>query len=304
VPPAQPAVLDSPAASGTALGHPRPDAADRYDVALERRRSQALTAATPAADPRHPVTATVLTPDTMVLSRSGEEPTASDLVVSATLSAARYARRLGALRVVTPVPSPLPLAHGLPASAPRPAPWLWGRRIVAVGPLTGRARLDELIMALADQPSDVDLILLGAGPARARLRTEAERHRLAHRVHVDEHPTWAEVDAHLAHADVVVSCSTGDEGPFSLLRAMQLGRPVVARDTEDRRRLISSEVDGILVPRAEANGLSVALHDLLLHRPLADALGAAGARRVASRTWADVGAELRHHLDAVATALA
>lgn len=207
------------------------------------------------------------------------------------------ARELGAHEVVSVAGATLPVAHGLSPRPPRPAPSLWGRRIVATGGQPAH-RVTDLVDALAAQPTDVDLILLDDAGVRCHLRAAVERLKLGHRVHVLQRPTWEEVDAHLWHADVVTTVAESGEDAVTLLRAMQLGRPVVAVGAGDRRQLISTRVDGLLVPAGDRWSLAGGLRRMLTDAAMAHALGTAAARRVAARGWNDVGGEILLALEA------
>ena len=213
------------------------------------------------------------------------------LVVVPDPSRVDAARQLGAREVVAALPAQLPLAHGLPPSPARPAPWLWGRRVVVVGPLVCE-RVRPLVESLAAQPPDTDLVLLGDGPDGDRIAEIADGLVLGHRVHVDPRPTWEIVDAHLQHADVVATASDVTDDTPVLLRAMALDRPVLATDVDERRHLVSPGVDGILVAAGDRWSLAGGLRRLLTDAPLATALGDAGARRVAARDWSDVAGEV------------
>jgi glycosyltransferase involved in cell wall biosynthesis len=207
------------------------------------------------------------------------------------------ARALGARAVVSVTGAPPPVAHGLSPRPPRPAPSLWGRRIVATGGQPAH-RVADLVDALAAQPTDVDLILLDDAGVGPHLRTAVDRLALGHRVHVLQRPTWEEVDAHLWHADVVTTVADSGEDVVTLLRAMQIGRPVVAAGAGDRRQLISTGVDGLLTPPGDRWALAGGLRRMLTDAPMAHALGTAAARRVAARSWEDVGGEILLALDA------
>jgi glycosyltransferase involved in cell wall biosynthesis len=218
------------------------------------------------------------------------------LVVVAGDTAGRLAQELGAHTVVVAPPAVPPPPPDLSAMA-RPLRGVRGRRIVAPGPLVARRRPVDLVRYLAPQPADTHLVLLGDGPEREAVRVEATRRGLEHRVHVVTRPTWTEMEAHLRHADVVATAAGLGEGPEELLQAMRLGRPVIATRADDRERSISSGVDGVLVPPGDDWAFAGGLRRLLTDAPFAGELGAAAARRVAARSWPDVGAEILRALD-------
>lgn len=119
---------------------------------------------------------------------------------------------------------------------PRPAP-PGGRTLLSIGRLVPFKGLEHLLAALA-QPAlrgtDLRLQIVGDGPLRERLRTQATELGLVDRVHFLGARTRDEVQALLATADLYVAPAVIDaEGNtetqgVALLEAMASGLPVIA----------------------------------------------------------------------------
>jgi glycosyltransferase involved in cell wall biosynthesis len=97
----------------------------------------------------------------------------------------------------------------------------------------------------------------------------------------------AELPAYYALADVYTMPSTGDE-PFTLTipEAMAAGLPVVATATGGTVEIVEDGVNGLLVPRGDAESLAAAFEQLCRDRARAAALGRSGRLLVEERfTW-------------------
>lgn len=216
---------------------------------------------------------------------------AARAVVVPSARLAEVARDAGAGRVEVVPPAVLPVTES--SDAP-PLPHLGaGRRIVSVGPLTARRRADALVHALALQPPDTHLLLLGGGPQRLQVDREVRRLGLDGRVHVLPTLSWQVVADHLAHADAVATAALSGEDTTVTLLAMGLGRPTVGTAVESLPAIVSDGVDGRLVPPGDDDGLAGALRDVLTDRDRAASLGASARRRVAAADWVRHAARVR-----------
>jgi len=94
-------------------------------------------------------------------------------------------------------------------------------------------------------------------------------------------------------ADVVCAPSTGFESfGLVLVEAMAAGRPVVTSDIPGYREVVRNEVEGLLVPPGDEEGLAVALLRLLADKEQQGRMGRNGRVRAASFAWNRVAAEV------------
>jgi glycosyltransferase involved in cell wall biosynthesis len=132
---------------------------------------------------------------------------------------------------------------------------------------------------LAERFPNIRVSVAGEGEERPAL--EALARELGVATHVDfvgPLPHIAAVEF-LAESDIVIVPSLIE--PFGLvaLEAAQAGRPVVASAVDGLPEVVVHGETGLLVPPSDPRALSDAIAALLLDRPRADALGAAGRRR-------------------------
>lgn len=161
-----------------------------------------------------------------------------------------------------------------------------GRRMVAAaGRLTEVKGFADLLDAADALPADVDVLVFGDGPERARLESQRARLRTASRIRfVGQRPDAAEC---VAAADVCVVPSRWEEA-FCLAAAEPLarGRPLVATRVGAIPELVRHGVTGLLVPPRDPQALASAIRRLLDTPDLATALGRAGREHVlASHGW-------------------
>ena len=161
-----------------------------------------------------------------------------------------------------------------------------GRRLVAAaGRLTPEKGFADLIAAADALPPDVDVLVFGDGPDRARLEAQRAALRTGGRVRLaGQRPDAAEC---VAAADVCVVPSRWEEA-FCLSAAEPLarGRPLVATRVGAIPELVRDGVTGLLVPPADAPALAGAIQRLLDAPELAAALGqSARAQLVATHGW-------------------
>jgi glycosyltransferase involved in cell wall biosynthesis len=161
-----------------------------------------------------------------------------------------------------------------------------GRRLVAAaGRLTEVKGFADLLDAADALPPDVDVLVFGDGPERARLEAQRARLRTGERVRLAGHR--ADAADCVAAADVCVVPSRWEEA-FCLAAAEPLarGRPVVATQVGAIPELVRDGVTGLLVPCRDPPALAAAIRRLLDTPELALSLGRAGrAHLLATHGW-------------------
>jgi len=145
-------------------------------------------------------------------------------------------------------------------------------------PVKGYSDLLRAVAGLAEPLPDLQLVLAGAGPARASLEAEARQLGIAARVHF---PGFcADVQPILDALDVFVLPSLAETLGYALLEAMATGLPTVGTAVGGIPEVIVPHVTGSLVPPRDAAALAAALLPLLRSAELRARLGAAGRERV------------------------
>jgi phosphatidylinositol alpha-1,6-mannosyltransferase len=174
--------------------------------------------------------------------------------------------------------------------------------IVCVSRLVARKGQDVLIRsmpAIRRRVADATLLIVGAGPAEARLRTMATMAPAGSVVfagQVDEE----ELPRHYAMADVfAMPCRTRLAGlevegwGNVFIEAAACGRPVVVGDSGGARESLVDGQTGVLVDGRDRGAVAAAVGDLLADPSTADRMGAAGRARVErDHDWASIAATL------------
>lgn len=156
------------------------------------------------------------------------------------------------------------------------------RRIVTVANLRAEKGHDVLIDAapaiLARQP-DAELWIAGDGPMRDTLVRRAEARGVADRMRFLGQ--CDNVPAVLDGSDLFVLPSRSEAFPNAVIEAMAAGLPVVASRVGGIPELITSGVNGVLVPPGDAAALAGAVLDLMDRPSVANGLGVAARAHVA-----------------------
>lgn len=139
----------------------------------------------------------------------------------------------------------------------------------------------KVLARLRDHGHDLNLLLLGDGPMRARLEAEIERLRLADRVRLAGFRR--DIDRLLADVDMVLIPSWWEGLPMALLEAMALARPVVAHAVGGIPDVIRHEREGLLVRLGARERMEQAVIRLLEDPALRRTLGDAARERVRAR---------------------
>jgi glycosyltransferase involved in cell wall biosynthesis len=151
-----------------------------------------------------------------------------------------------------------------------------------VSRLVPQKAVADLVEALDACPS-AHLVIVGDGPERAALERRAAR--LGERVRFLG--ARQDVPDILPALDVFALSSRWEGEPIALLEALAAGLPCVATETAGAREILSSGT-GVLTPIGDCRALGTALDRLARDAARRRAMGEAGRRRVAGRSWAGV----------------
>jgi phosphatidylinositol alpha 1,6-mannosyltransferase len=227
----------------------------------------------------------------------------------------RWLRRIHNHAARTLAPSTV-TATGLLGSGIRDV-WLWGRgvdtarfdparrsaeiraRLAPGGELiagyVGRLAPEkhvELLAGITALPS-VRLVIIGAGPTEAALRQLMPRAVFLGERRGDD------LAAIYASLDVFVHSGPYETFGQTLQEAAASGLPVIAPAAGGPLDLVEDGVTGYLVPPGEADAFTAAVARLAADPQARAAFGAAGRRKVLSRTWPALTEELIGHYAAV-----
>jgi glycosyltransferase involved in cell wall biosynthesis len=139
-------------------------------------------------------------------------------------------------------------------------------RIAYFGRLEAYKRVDLLLHAasrLIDRFRDLEILVIGRGPERARLEDLAERLGLASRTRFTGFVSDAERDALLATTRACAFPSEKEGWGLTVIEANALGTPVVASDVPGLRDSVRDGETGLLVQPGDPEAMARALARLL-----------------------------------------
>lgn len=153
---------------------------------------------------------------------------------------------------------------------------------VVIGTVAGLRKvkdLPRLVRAVATLPANVRLIIVGEGPERAAIATEAVpcgvRDRLLMPGFLAEPARW------IGHFDLLALSSQSEQAPIAVIEAMAAGLPVASPDVGDIAAMVSVENRPFIA--ADEEGLRAALAALVSDPALRRSVGEANRRVAAER---------------------
>jgi glycosyltransferase involved in cell wall biosynthesis len=156
--------------------------------------------------------------------------------------------------------------------------------VMTIGRLThmkGQRCLLDAVPGLVARFPDLAVVLLGDGPLRGALQTQAAALGVCGQVLFAGHRPDAR--RLLAAADVFVLSSRHEGMPLAALEAMEAALPVVATRVIGSAEVVDDGVTGALVRPADPTALGAAVARLLADPALRRRQGAAGRRRYEAR---------------------
>jgi glycosyltransferase involved in cell wall biosynthesis len=133
--------------------------------------------------------------------------------------------------------------------------------------------------------------LVGTGELDADLKATARELRLQN-IHFYGVAQGSELVKLYREADVFVLPSVVEGMPLVLLEAMAMGLPIVATDVPGTRDLVTHNVNGLLTPVGDPEGLRAALLSVTSDVDRYQRMSRASRERVGKYSWDAVSAEL------------
>jgi glycosyltransferase involved in cell wall biosynthesis len=136
--------------------------------------------------------------------------------------------------------------------------------IVSIGRLVPQKNQALFLRAAAELLRDLPgqrFVIVGDGPLRAELETEAQRLHIAHRVEFVG--VRRDVDEILRRASLFWLTSSWEGMPNVVLEALASGVPVIATDVGGTRELIGSGQGGVVVPEDDTSAFVTHSRELL-----------------------------------------
>ncbi len=155
-----------------------------------------------------------------------------------------------------------------------------------VGRLANEKRVDDL--AILDSQPDLQLVIVGQGPAEARLMRE-----LPNAIFVG-YKSGADLARHVASFDTFVHTGKHETFCQAIQESLASGTVVVGPDTGGPTDLIDHGRTGLLIDTADSHLLLHSVYSLLEH-PALDLMQIAARKSVEHRTWDYINESLIEH---------
>ncbi len=160
-----------------------------------------------------------------------------------------------------------------------------------VGRLANEKRIEDL--AILDKQPDIQLVIVGEGPARSSLRKTLPNARFV------GYQSGSELARYVASFDLFVHTGKHETFCQSIQEALASGVPVIGPDTGGPVDLIEHGVTGLLIDTGDAHELLEAVATLRNHSSL-DLMQLAARKSVEHRTWDYINSQLiQHYQDAI-----
>ena len=160
-----------------------------------------------------------------------------------------------------------------------------------VGRIANEKRIDDL--KILDQQEDIQLVIVGDGPAAPRIKKELPGARFV------GYQSGTELARYVASFDIFVHTGKHETFCQGIQEALASGVPVIGPDTGGPVDLIEHGITGLLIDTADAHELLEAVATLLNHSSF-DLMQLAARKSVEHRTWDYINAQLiSHYQDAI-----
>ena len=160
-----------------------------------------------------------------------------------------------------------------------------------VGRIANEKRIDDL--KILDQQEDIQLVIVGDGPAAPRIKKELPGARFV------GYQSGTELARYVASFDIFVHTGKHETFCQGIQEALASGVPVIGPDTGGPVDLIEHGITGLLIDTADAHELLEAVATLRNHSSF-DLMQLAARKSVEHRTWDYINTQLiSHYQDAI-----
>ena len=160
-----------------------------------------------------------------------------------------------------------------------------------VGRIANEKRIDDL--KILDQQKDIQLVIVGDGPAAPRIKRELPGARFV------GYQSGTELARYVASFDIFVHTGKHETFCQGIQEALASGVPVIGPDTGGPVDLIEHGITGLLIDTADAHELLEAVATLRNHSSF-DLMQLAARKSVEHRTWDYINSQLiSHYQDAI-----
>ena len=159
----------------------------------------------------------------------------------------------------------------------------YAKRLLFVGRLDAVKGVPLLLESIADlyvEHQDVELTVVGDGPARVDLEKKAQS--LGANIRFLGYQSQQEVAQILTQTDILVLPSFAEGVPVVLMEAMAAGLPVVTTQVGGIGELVKDGASGFICPPGDRNALTMRISQLLSDPDLCAKMGEIGQAKVAA----------------------
>ena len=171
-------------------------------------------------------------------------------------------------------------------------------RVLCVGRLVRQKAFSSVLEALARSSAPSVVRVVGDGPLRRLLHSQAAALGLSERVQFVGWAARADLPAHYQWADVFALPSYEEGMPNVVLEALAAGLPVIGSDVDGLRELVEPGVTGVLVPPADAVAVASALDAFAADPRRLRNMGEQARLAALGHGWPEVAARYRELLAA------
>lgn len=167
---------------------------------------------------------------------------------------------------------------------------LGGKRVVGfVGWVREWHGIEDLVRGMPHWPAaldDVDLLVIGDGPARAGIEAAALACGVADRVHVTGAVSHDDIVAHLAAIDVALQpAATGYASPMKIFEYLAMAKPVVSVDQGNTREILEEGRNALFFPPGDRAAFVDAVQAMFADQERLEAMSRAAREAIFAREF-------------------